>query len=129
MSDLPNLSNPEVSRHSLVLGFAYSLTPEGLPGIYNEQIADQLSHVGGPPFFLEDDVKVWFVYGHPEHSPRCRRQLIEAAWAAGWNLEPDRVYDVNKRQKWPWDPTTAQMWCRSKQNWDDYERMGKARLA
>lgn len=347
MSDLPNLSNPEISRHSLVLGFAYSLTPEGSPGIYNEQIADQLktvilsagkqaevdrpwigmqweifdaleigwndqgielldivplSHVGSPPFFLEDDVlepkaivsqlkmcyedllkqkagqkltkpsthagrmlagevaqlvkqvgyqadqqgdtaifdaamfdaiklvqyfnrllkdpcfhqdfyddddqailelhdlyrtnvgsvgvekrqlpkkdqvlrrfqkvrvnrfiieaifpddrvlkrgkylstrgvldqvtrvieeeggrdiKYALVYGHPEHSPRCRRQLIEAAWAAGWNLEPDRVYDVHKGQKWPWDPTTAQMWCRSKKNWDDYERMGKARL-
>ncbi len=58
------------------------------------------------------------------------RQLIESGWAAGWKLEPERVWDVNagKEGEWQWDPTTAQLWCRSKQNWEDYERMGKARL-
>ena len=83
------------------------------------------------------DIRYAFVFGHPEHSPRCRRQTIESGWEAGWNLTPSNVYDVNNSEaneikKWQgdqrWDLTTAQMWCRSKQNWDDYERMGKARL-
>lgn len=71
-----------------------------------------------------------YVYGHPEHSPRCRRQLIESSWEANWNLLPGHVYDVNKgkESEWEWDASTAQMWCRSKPNWDDYERMGKARI-
>jgi len=98
-------------------------------------VLDQVTHVieeeGGR------DIKYAFVYGHPAHSPRCRRQVIESAWAAGWSLTPENVFDVNntdplEQKKWRgskrWDPTTAQMWCRSEQNWEDYERMGKARL-
>jgi hypothetical protein len=92
-----------------------------------DQVTHEIEREGGR------EIKYAYVYGHPEHSPRCRRQLIESAWAAGWNLEPENVYDMANRlqEDWEenrWDWETAQMWCRSKQNWDDYERMGKTRL-
>jgi len=78
----------------------------------------------------EREIQYVLVYGHPEHSPRCRRQLIETAWERGWKLEVNDVIDVYNEQqrRWKWDPETAQMWCRSKKNWDDYEKMGKERL-
>jgi len=74
------------------------------------------------------EIKYAFVYGHPQHSSRCRRQLLETAWMRGWTLQACDVYDVHEEQNWPWDLTTAQVWCHSLVNWQDYERMGKARL-
>ncbi len=81
----------------------------------------------------DKDIKYAYVFGHPKHSPRCRRQLIESAWEAGLRLNPNNVLDVMKLDAmkgrvWDWDTTTAQMWCRTDQNWKDYERMGRARL-
>ncbi len=96
-----------------------------------DQVTRVLEREGGR------EIKYAFVYGHPAHSPRCRRQVIESGWMAGWNLEPEKVCDVNntdprEQEKWQgekrWDAKTAQIWCRSEQNWNDYERMGKARL-
>jgi hypothetical protein len=92
--------------------------------------------------------KCVIVYGHPEHRGRCKRQFIECAWSAGWNIQPDRVLIGGKNEQirinttsgpievslaqWDsskaWDPNSAQMWCRSKRNWDDYEAMGTLRL-
>jgi hypothetical protein len=45
MSDIPNPWDAQISSHALVLGFAYSLTPKGLPGQYNEKIAKQLNRI------------------------------------------------------------------------------------
>jgi hypothetical protein len=75
------------------------------------------------------EVKYILVYGHPQHSPRCRCQTIRSLEARGWTLPEFNVYDVHEGQDWPWDSTTAQVWCRSLKNWQDYERMGKKRLS
>src|SRR5215210_5820230 len=45
MISISELNNPEFSQHTLVLGFAFSLTPEGLPGSYNDRIAEQLKEI------------------------------------------------------------------------------------
>ena len=42
MNDISSFVVPSVSRHSLVLGLSYSLTPEGAPGSYNEKIAQSI---------------------------------------------------------------------------------------
>lgn len=67
-----------------------------------------------------------FIYGHPAHSPRCRRQFLESDWARQQGIPEDRVYDACAGMKSDWEATTAQMCCRSQENWDDYERMHKA---
>ena len=74
-----------------------------------------------------------YVFGFPAHSPRCRRQTVEALWQAERYIDPTNVIDAcfTHRKNWgqlPWDTNTAQIWCRSKQNWDDYEAMGLRRL-
>lgn len=66
-----------------------------------------------------------FVYGHPHHSPRCKCQTEENL--SGRGLAASAVYDIHQGQDWPWDPSTAQVWCRSLDNWTDYENMGKKR--
>ena len=73
------------------------------------------------------------VFGFPAHSPRCRRQTIEALWSVGRTINVTNVTDACGRppEEWatlPWDPGTAQVWCRSRQNWLDYEAMGINRL-
>ena len=73
------------------------------------------------------------VFGFPVHSPRCRRQTIESFWKAGRHIDPKHVADVRyvERSKWDtlqWDENTAQIWCRSLENWLDYEKMGQRRL-
>ena len=82
----------------------------------------------------ERDIRNVFIFGHPEHSPRCKRQTCKSSLVADGNLDPSYVVDVNnsdpnEMEIWQgaerWDEQTAQMWCRSKQNWDDYERMGR----
>jgi len=75
------------------------------------------------------EIQYVFVYGHPQHSPRCRNQTIQSLKTHGWALPESYVYDVHEGQDWPWDLTTAQVWCRSLENWQDYERMGKKRLS
>jgi hypothetical protein len=39
---LPNLTDPEVSKRSLLLGFAYSLCADGSAGKYNKRIAESI---------------------------------------------------------------------------------------
>ncbi len=73
------------------------------------------------------------VFGFPAHSPRCRRQTIESFWSVGRHIDPKDVVNVRyvERVKWnelPWDENTAQIWCRSLENWLDYEKMGQRRL-
>ena len=74
-----------------------------------------------------------YIFGFPAHTPRCRRQIIEALWKAGRYIDPQN--DINAcfmdRENWgklPWDINTAQIWCRSLQNWLEYELMGLKRL-
>ena len=59
------------------------------------------------------------VYGHPAHSPRCRRQFLEYVWNRGWLLTPQQVV-IDDMEEF-WDPETAQDWCKSRQAWDEYE--------
>ena len=75
------------------------------------------------------EIKCVFVYGHPQHSPRCRNQTIQSLKAHGWTLLESGVYGIHEGQDWPWDSTTAQVWCRSLENWQDYERAGKKQLS
>lgn len=73
------------------------------------------------------------VFGFPGHSPRCCRQTIESFWRAGRrDITAKDVEDVRAvpRDQWqtlPWDNTTAQIWCRSLENWQNYESMGLRR--
>jgi hypothetical protein len=69
-----------------------------------------------------------FLFGHPAHSPRCRRQFLESEWLRALGLDEKNVHDVNSGRdaEWLWDPITAQMCCRSRADWDDYERMHQA---
>jgi hypothetical protein len=78
-------------------------------------------------------IKKVYVFGFPAHSPRCRRQTIEALWKARRYIDPENVINAcfTDREDWselPWDKNTAQIWCRSLQNWLDYEAMGLRRL-
>lgn len=66
------------------------------------------------------------IYGHPAHSPRCRRQFLESDWVRLDRIPADCIHDVCAGQHIDWDAATAQMCCRSQQNWDDYERMHQA---
>lgn len=72
-------------------------------------------------------VKYVYVFGHPAHSPRCRSQTIAALKDHCIKIDDANVVDVHKGQQWPRDPSTAQVWCRSDDNWKDYENMGKRR--
>lgn len=72
------------------------------------------------------EIKYVFVYGHPHHSPRCKWQTQQSLLE--YNLNFPEVYDIHQGQDWPWDGSTAQVWCRSLDNWTDYESMGKKRL-
>jgi len=65
------------------------------------------------------DLSTVRVYGHPAHSPRCRRQFLEYVWNHGWLLTPQQVVIDNMEEFW--DPRTAQDWCKSREAWDEYE--------
>lgn len=59
------------------------------------------------------------IYGHPAHSPRCRRQFLEYIWNHGWLLDPQHVV-IDGLKKF-WDDGTAQDWCKSPEAWEKYE--------
>ena len=74
--------------------------------------------------------KVW-IYAHPEHAPRCRATLLETAWRMGWNLDPEQAFDRNQCDPvWSWNPLwwrcCAQHWCRSKDDFEIYDRLMRA---
>ncbi|MCP4124983.1 MAG: hypothetical protein GY751_24845 [Bacteroidetes bacterium] len=72
------------------------------------------------------EIEYVLVYGNPRHSPRCKWQTEENL--SGRGLAVSAVYDIHEGQDWPWDPSTAQVWCRSLDNWTDHENMVKKRL-
>ena len=69
------------------------------------------------------DIRHIFIYGHPVHSQRCRLQTIKSLRAHGWKISASDVHDVNGGQNWKWDMETAQEWCRSQDNWNEYEHL------
>lgn len=99
----------------------------------------QIYHSG----IKSDPPSVVVVYGHPEHRARCRRQFLATAFGAGWEFDPKSVFLGGQGVEVPvgggtvalgswaakmWVADTAQLWCRSKRNWEDYESMGSLRL-
>jgi hypothetical protein len=66
------------------------------------------------------DITTVRVYGHPAHRPRCRRQFLEYVWNEGWPLSSDQVTFGHMYEFW--DSGTAQQWCRSRDEWDQYEK-------
>jgi hypothetical protein len=68
------------------------------------------------------------IFGFPAHSPLCRRLSIESLWKQGCFIDPQNVIDVSCQDpsQWhtlPWDANTAQIWCKSLQNWLDYVKL------
>jgi hypothetical protein len=76
----------------------------------------------------DTQIKYIFVYGHPQHSPRCWRQTSQSLQDYKIDVPESHVFDVHAGQEWRWDDQTAQVWCRSLGNWRDYEGMGSKRL-
>ena len=70
-------------------------------------------------------IKIALIFGHPSHTPRVRRQLVEATWRAGWELSPEDVYDVNKGKRWSFDKNNAQFWVHDEEKWNSYEKRGR----
>ena len=63
------------------------------------------------------------VFGHPHHQDWCRRQTLAGLRSRGWTgTESDVV--IGGPGPWPveslWDIRSAQVWCRTPENWDSY---------
>ncbi len=58
------------------------------------------------------------IIAHPLHAPRCIDQTKQAMLARQYGAN---VYAQELDQDVPWDETTAQLWCRSLSNWNEYE--------
>jgi len=63
-----------------------------------------------------------YIYAHPKHSHRCRRTLIEIAWELGFDVQFEYVYERCEGEEWKWESDTAQVWCRSEDNWNIYNK-------
>lgn len=80
VSNRPNLEEPEVSRQTLLLGFAYSLAPDGAPGVYNVDIANSIrkeflksQHDARPCIGMQ-----WEIYDALEEDPGSSAGLLDA---------------------------------------------------
>jgi hypothetical protein len=71
------------------------------------------------------------LYAHPAHYPRVRWQFLERAWASGWDISSQEVYEGAPNDG-SWNPLwwreAAQSWCRSHAEWLAYEKAGRLRL-
>jgi hypothetical protein len=63
-----------------------------------------------------------FIYAHPEHASRCRRQTLRSLRALGLRLPEADVVNVHRGERWPWDARTAQASCGSLEAWNAHER-------
>lgn len=124
------------SDKPIIQEMKYLSTQDGINQYLNQFAVEYPGRESRPPTHV-------VIYGHPEHRGRCRRQFLAAAFAAGWEFDPKRVLQggsgatIGQHARnillgsWTaplWDGTTAQLWCRSKRNWEDYEAMGTLRL-
>ena len=69
---------------------------------------------------------VW-VYAHPHHRDWCRQQTLTALRERGWTGSDDDSQFGGDTADWDaihtWDADSAQVWCRSRENWDAYARL------
>jgi hypothetical protein len=69
---------------------------------------------------------VW-VYAHPHHRDWCRQQALAALRERGWTGSDDDLQFGGDTADWDaihtWDADSAQVWCRSRENWDVYSRL------
>ncbi|MEO8259169.1 MAG: hypothetical protein ABI868_17620 [Acidobacteriota bacterium] len=67
------------------------------------------------------------VYAHPHHRDRCRQQTLTALRERGWTGRDDDAGFGGEPADWDdlhtWDADSAQVWCRSRDNWDAYSRL------
>ncbi|MDG1206610.1 MAG: hypothetical protein P8N51_14670 [Pseudomonadales bacterium] len=66
------------------------------------------------------------VIAHPLHAPRCIEQA--RSFFAARDQAP-RVQCEFLDATFPWDPSSAQVWCRSLSNWQVYEKVVRTLLA
>jgi len=68
---------------------------------------------------------VW-VYAHPHHRDRCRQTTLTALRERGWTGNDDDLQfggDADWDATHMWDADSAQVWCRSRENWEAYSRL------
>lgn len=67
-----------------------------------------------------------FIFAHPEHVDWCWKNVAKAAGEVGYNLSEHNVVFGNASQ-WEhgtlWDRESAQVWCRSPENFRSYQDM------
>lgn len=76
-------------------------------------------------FFTPDEHPNIQVHAHPMHGPRCLKQISQMAEGnhQRWHLT------LGPQKQPNWDPKTAQIWCRSQENWETYEQQVKHLMA
>ena len=69
---------------------------------------------------------VW-VYAHPHHRDWCKQKTLVALRERGWTGSDDDLQFGDDAADWDavhtWDADSAQVWCRSRENWDAYSRL------
>jgi hypothetical protein len=69
---------------------------------------------------------VW-VYAHPYHRDRCKQTTLGALRERGWIGGDDDLQFGDDAAAWDaihtWDADSAQVWCRSRENWEAYSRL------
>jgi len=67
-----------------------------------------------------------FIFGHPRHRDWCRKMTIQTLSAQRPQVVEDRVH-FGGTGVWNaqdlWDADSAQVWCRSEENWEAYTRV------
>jgi hypothetical protein len=70
-----------------------------------------------------DEIGRVVVFGHPHHQEWCRSQTLAALRARGWDGTEEDV-TLGGPGPWSleslWDLRSAQIWCRTLENWNAY---------
>jgi hypothetical protein len=69
---------------------------------------------------------VW-LYAHPYHRDWCKQKTLVALRERGWPGGDDDLQFGDDAADWDathtWDADSAQVWCRSRENWETYSRL------
>ena len=103
-----------------------AIVPEGILARGEYLDADQVArHVLGT--LDVPSIRAVWLYAHPHHRDRCKQRTLVALRDRGWTGGDDDLQFGDDAGDWDathsWDADSAQVWCRSRENWEAYSRL------